>query len=77
MSGGVSTSETDCNSVVDSGAEYEEIVARESDVDGACVVGDGGRRMDCCGVGDRCARDDVNTRKPDGDGVVHGGAEDD
>ena len=75
VSDGVGTSRADGDGVIHGGAEDEDSVARELDVDGAGAKGGGGIGNDCCDVGDRCVSDGVGTSKADGDGVVHGGTE--
>lgn len=77
MSSGVSTSNTDRDDVVHGSAEYEDSVARNIDVDGAGGKGGGGLGNDFSGVGDQCVRNGAGICRADGNGVVHGGAEDD
>lgn len=66
-------SKADDDSVVHTGAETDEVVAREIDVDGACAEGIGGKGNDFGGVGDWLISDGVGISKADSDGVLHNG----
>lgn len=60
---------------VHGGADDADVVAREIDVDVDNARGGIGMCNNCCRVGDRCVKDGDNTSKAEGDGVVHGKAE--
>ena len=75
VSYGVGIREADADDVKH-GAEDEDVVIREIDVDDGGAEGGGGIGNDCCDVGDRSVNDGLGTSKDDGDGVVNGGVED-
>lgn len=73
----VSSSETDCDGVVNGGDEDDNVVAREIDVDGASSRGSGSIGNDWCRFGYRCRSDRVGISNDDGRGVLHGDVEGD
>ena len=73
---GVGASKADGDGIVHGDAEDEDGAARDIDVDGADARGGGGIGNYCRDVGDRSVSDGVGTREADGDGIVHGDAED-
>lgn len=75
VSGSVGSSKYGGDGVVHSGAEHEQGVAYDIEVDGAGAKGGGGIYNGCCGVSRRCVINGVDTIKYSGDGVVHSDAE--